>query len=164
VHEEIIFTGNAGAMNADAPSYEKAVESRRRLGAKVQATNVSAQQPLRWFLSIRGYDLAKAGGNLIGLSNSLALTDGSRAIHVDRIQVALKLPRDSTEDYLRHIVEQKRKSHSGCFAQGGRRVIRIAISPEAFEARIVDRLVALRGEGESYSHVILRLVKAGRRA
>jgi hypothetical protein len=110
-HEEIIFTGNAGPMNADAPSYEKAVESLRRLGAKVQATNVSAQQPLRWFLSMRGYDLAEAGGNLIGLSNSLALTDGSRAIHVDRIQVALKLPRDSTEDYLRHVVEQKRKSH-----------------------------------------------------
>lgn len=111
VHEEIIFTGNAGPMTAHTASYDQAVNSLRRLGAKMQATNVSAQPPLRWFLSKFGYDLAKAGRNLIGLSNALALTDDSRAIHVNSIQAALKLPRDYEEDYLRHVVEQKRKPH-----------------------------------------------------
>ena len=76
----------------------------------MQATNVSAQQPLLWLLLKCGYDLTKAGSNLIGLSNSLALTDDSRALHIDRIQEALRLPRDYTKDYLRHVVAQKRKS------------------------------------------------------
>jgi hypothetical protein len=84
VHEEIIFTGNAGVMTAHMPSYEKAVESLRRLGAKMHATNVGAQLPLRWFLSKSGYDLATAGKNLIGLSNSL--TDDGRAFHIDKIR------------------------------------------------------------------------------
>lgn len=73
VHEEIIFT------------CDKAQESLRRLGAKVHATNdvttwlplpwhatnVIASLPLRWYLSKTGYDLVKAGGGLIGLSNSM---------------------------------------------------------------------------------------------
>jgi hypothetical protein len=49
------------------PDYEKAVESLRRLGAKVQATDVTAPRLLRRFLSKGGYDLTMAGRNLIGL-------------------------------------------------------------------------------------------------
>ena len=110
VHEEIILTGNVGPMTAHhTAAYEKAVESLRRLGAKMQAMDVSAQPP-RWFLSLLGFDLATAGRNLIGLSN--ALTDDGRVLHVDKIEVALKLPRSSTDDYLQHVVEQKRKAHS----------------------------------------------------
>jgi hypothetical protein len=109
VQEEIIFTGNVGPMTAHSTAdYEKAVGSLRRLGAKMQAMDVSAQPP-RWFLSLLGFDLAKAGRNLIGLSN--ALTDDGRVLHVDKIEVALNLPRSSTDDYLQHIVEQKRKPH-----------------------------------------------------
>jgi hypothetical protein len=92
VHEEIVFTGNVDAMVASTANYDTAVVSLRRLGAKVQATNVSASPPLQWFLSVRGYDLVKAGRGLIGLSNSLASTDGSRAHHMNRIRAALKLP------------------------------------------------------------------------
>jgi hypothetical protein len=106
VHEEIVFTANVGVMRAGTAEYDKAVDSIRRLGAKVQATKVSASLPLGWFLSIFGYDLAKAGGSLIGLSNSLASTDGSRALHTNSIQAGLKLPRDYTDDYLRHVIEQ----------------------------------------------------------
>jgi Na+-driven multidrug efflux pump len=100
VHEEIIFTRNIGPMVAGTADHLKAVESLRRLGAKVQAMdeNVSISSlwlvflPLRWFLSKQGYDLRRAGRGLIGLSNSLALTDGGRAYETKLIQVALKLP------------------------------------------------------------------------
>jgi hypothetical protein len=37
MHEEVIFTENVGPMTAETPAYEKAVESRRRLGAKMHA-------------------------------------------------------------------------------------------------------------------------------
>lgn len=106
VHEEIVFTGNVGAMVAGTANYDKAVDSIRRLGAKVQATNVSLWLPLRWFLSIFRYDLAKAGGGLIALSNSLASTDGSRALHINSIQMALNLPRDYTNAYLCDVVQK----------------------------------------------------------
>ncbi len=104
VHEEIVFTANVGAMVAGTASYDKAVDSLRRLGAQVQATGAS--HPIAWLLSVLGYDLVKAGGGLIGLSNSLASTDGSRALHIDRIQAGLKLHRDYTEDYLRSVVQR----------------------------------------------------------
>jgi hypothetical protein len=123
VHEEIIFTDNVGPMSAHTADYDKAVDSLRRLGAKMQAMDASvriplaqawllslAQAPLRWFLSRLGFDLAKAGDNLIGLSN--ALTAVGRPLHVDRIEVALKLPRSSTDDYLQDIREQMRRPHS----------------------------------------------------
>jgi hypothetical protein len=54
VHEEVIFTGNIGPMVAHKPDYERAVESLRRLGAEVQATNIAAVPPLRWLFSICG--------------------------------------------------------------------------------------------------------------
>ena len=85
-------------MVEDTANHHKAVESLRRLGAKVQATNVSVSSfpfvllPLRWFLSRQGYDLVRAGRGLIGLSNSLTKTNGSRAHHINSIQAALKLP------------------------------------------------------------------------
>lgn len=100
VHEEIIFTGNISPMVAGTADHLKAVESLRRLGAKVQAMNENVSisslwlvfLPLRWFLSKQGYDLRRAGRGLIGLSNSLALTDGGSAHETKSIQVALKLP------------------------------------------------------------------------
>lgn len=51
VHEDIIFTNNVGKMVEHTANYNKAVELLRRLGAKMQATNVSASLLLRWFLS-----------------------------------------------------------------------------------------------------------------
>ena len=110
MHEEIIFTGNIGEMVAGTPDYNKAVDSLRRLGARMQATNITALSPLRWCLSKAGYDLVKAGGGLIGLSNSLA-DDGWRAQHTNSIQVALKLPRDYLDEYLRAILKQTQEPH-----------------------------------------------------
>jgi hypothetical protein len=94
VHEEIIFTGNIGPMVEHTANYDKAFESLRRLGARMQATNVSLSSlpfvPLRWFLSKQGCDLRKAGRSLIGLSNSLV--EGDCAAETSLIRAALKLP------------------------------------------------------------------------
>jgi len=124
VHEEIIFTGNVGPMTADKPDYVVAVDSLRRLGAKMQAMDVRvrtplaqvpllslAQAPLRRFLPALGFDLATAGRDLIGLSNALLAV--GRPFHVDRIEVAMKLPRSSTDDYLQALHEQIRKGPGG---------------------------------------------------
>jgi hypothetical protein len=112
VHEEIVFTGNIGAMTAHhKESYDQAVGQLRRLGAKAQAMNVSATPLLRWFLFKAGYDLATVGKNLIGLSNALDDYDG-RVIHVNRIQIALDLPRDYTDEDIRQVIERKRNAHS----------------------------------------------------
>jgi hypothetical protein len=118
VHEEIVYTRNIGGrvegeVNYDEAAHDKAVDSLRRLAAKVLATEASAWFLLRRFLAVRGYDLVKAGGGLIGLSNSLASTDGSRAVHRDSIQDALKLPRDRTEHYLHVIQEMSGQSKIG---------------------------------------------------
>ena len=48
--------------------------------------------PLRRFLSMQGYDLARAGRGLIGLSNSLAVTDGSGAHQIGLISSGLEAP------------------------------------------------------------------------
>ena len=51
VHEEIIFTGNIGpGPGYDKSACDKAQESLRRLGAKVQATSITASRLLRWYL------------------------------------------------------------------------------------------------------------------
>lgn len=106
IHEEIIFTGNVGPMVAGTTAYDRAAESLRRLGAKLQAANVAASLPLRWFLAKSGYDLGKAGRGLIGLSNSLANADGSRALQVNSVQMGLRLPRDYTDDLLQQVMTQ----------------------------------------------------------
>jgi hypothetical protein len=98
VLEEMIFKANVDRIVEGTPAYWTAVESLRRLGAKVQATDVTASPLLRWFLSKWGYDLATAGRNLIGLSNSLNLS--GRHLHADRIEKGLRLPRTSSDDFL----------------------------------------------------------------
>jgi hypothetical protein len=108
VHEAIVYTGNIGGrvegeVKYGEAAHDNAVDSLRRLAAKVQATYVIASPPLRWFLSVRGYDLVKAGSGLFGLSGSLTSNDGSRAVHRNSIQDALKLSRDRTDDQLRAI-------------------------------------------------------------
>ena len=82
----LFYTGNIGGrvegeVKYGEAAHDNAVDSLRRLAAKVQATYVIASPPLRWFLSVRGYDLVKAGSGLFGLSGSLTSNDGSRAVH-----------------------------------------------------------------------------------
>jgi hypothetical protein len=99
VREEATFTGNIGpGTHID----EKAVESLRRLGAKVQATNIL----LRWCLYQRRIRPCQGEGDgLVGLSNSLGKPDS--VLYTKLIQVDLKVARDYGDEYLRQILEEK---------------------------------------------------------
>jgi hypothetical protein len=90
VHQELIFTANVGQVSRDTPDYSNAVDSLRHLGTQVLAV----VPPLRWGLNVCGYDLAKAGNGLIGLSNSLSEYDDGRTRHKAAVLTGLRLPRD----------------------------------------------------------------------
>ncbi|SEE85917.1 hypothetical protein SAMN05444161_7485 [Rhizobiales bacterium GAS191] len=112
VHEEITYTANVRGMLADAEGFKQAALSLRRFAAKVLATNVTTSPLLRLFLSKSGYDLTKASGGLIGMSNSLGSSDGSLALHLSAVQASLKLPRDYSDEFLRQI-ETRMAGRSG---------------------------------------------------
>jgi hypothetical protein len=101
VHEEIVFTANVAPIGVENPRYREVADSLRRLGAKVLTTNETESRLLRWYLSRTGYDLASAGGGLIGLANALVDPHPAhRVINTDLIQVGLRLKRTSTPEYL----------------------------------------------------------------
>ena len=77
------------------------------------ATNVIASLPLRWYPSKTGYDLVKAGGGLIGLSNSMGddPSDFHRATYTNSIQVGLNLPRDRNDQSMRLLKETWDRRH-----------------------------------------------------
>ncbi|SED62764.1 hypothetical protein SAMN05519104_3958 [Rhizobiales bacterium GAS188] len=112
VHEEITYTANIRGMLADAEGFKQAALSLRRFAAKVLATNVTTSPLLRLFLSKSGYDLTKASGGLIGMSNSLGSSDGSLALHLSAVHLGLKLPRDYSDEFLRQI-ETRMAGRSG---------------------------------------------------
>jgi hypothetical protein len=100
VHQELIFRANI--INAGTFIYDKdAVDALRRLGVKMQDVSPAL---LRWGLAQVGYDVAWAGGNLIGLSNALLDPDLDRdwrILNTHEIQVGLKLrPRFYTDEFL----------------------------------------------------------------
>ena len=90
------FLGSAIA-HGHVPALKKPLLTSFR-DAKVLATNSTASWLLRRFLSKWGYELAGAGGNLIGLSNSLNLPD--RHLHIDRIEKGLRLPSTHIPEFL----------------------------------------------------------------
>jgi hypothetical protein len=100
VHQELIFRANI--INAGTFIYDKeAIAALRRLGIKMQDVSPAL---LRWGLAQVGYDVAWAGGNLIGLSNALLDPDLERdwrILNTHEIQVGLKLrPRFYTDEFL----------------------------------------------------------------
>jgi hypothetical protein len=118
VDEEIIFTGNVAPIDVKDPRYRVVSDSLRRLGAKVLTTNKTESPLLRRVLSKQGYDLVKAGNSLIGLSNSLVDSHPAHRVgYTDMIQVGLKLPRDSSPEFLR---EMKEQIHQGRHRQNDR--------------------------------------------
>lgn len=107
VNEELTFTANVAPIDAESPRYREVSDSLRRLEAKVLTTNNTESPLLRWVLSKQGYDLVNAGGGLVGLSNSLVEHHpGHRVIFTDRIQMGLKLPRESLPEYLSLMKDQ----------------------------------------------------------
>jgi hypothetical protein len=99
VHQELLFRANI--INAGTFIYDKdAIAALRRLGVKVGDVSPAL---LRWGLTKGGFDLAWAGGNLIGLSNALAQPDLDRdwrILNTHEIRVGLKLPRSYTDEFI----------------------------------------------------------------
>jgi hypothetical protein len=99
VRQELIFRANI--INAGTFIYDKdAMATLRRLGVKVGDVSPAL---LRWGLTQAGFDLAWAGGNLIGLSNALAQPDLDRdwrILNTHEIQVGLKLPRSYADEFI----------------------------------------------------------------
>jgi hypothetical protein len=97
--QELIFRSDL--INAGTFIYDKeAIGTLRRLGIKMQDVSPAL---LRWGLAQVGYDVAWAGGNLIGLSNALAQPDLDRdwrILNTHEIQVSLKLPRSYTDEFM----------------------------------------------------------------
>jgi len=83
--------------------YNRACDQLRLLGAKVQALHEAASGPTRLILSLRHYDLERAGRKLISASNSFARDDGSRAISRHGIQKGLKLKTEYTDEQIKEI-------------------------------------------------------------
>ena len=81
----------------------------RRLAAKLLAINSTATPLLMSIFSLLSYNLAIAGENLVGLSNSLG-TPG-RAPHIDKIQSALGLPREYTAQDLDELRNEKLRKY-----------------------------------------------------
>jgi hypothetical protein len=79
-----------GRLAAPSGSEDEGYGCQRTYTARTRWLLSLAQAPLRCFLSSLGFDPVTAGDNLIGLSN--ALTAVCRPLHLDKIEVALKLP------------------------------------------------------------------------
>jgi hypothetical protein len=111
VHEEMVYRANVGPMvGYDKEKFDEAIEVLRRLGAKMHAMNISATPQLRWFFKYSKFDVATAAGNLIGLSNALSpleTTYDDRIPHINKIQIALRLPRTYTDGDVKHARERK---------------------------------------------------------
>ncbi len=88
VYEELVFSQNVD--DGDAAEYKRSIVELRRLGARIQATNVIATGFLRLIISKLDYDLDLAGLALIDLSHSMSRPERHR--YIDRIEEGLHLP------------------------------------------------------------------------
>jgi hypothetical protein len=110
VREEMLYTANIGAMHLQQEShkaeFDEAFHVLRRLGARILAMDIDPKWPLQLFLKRRGYNLAEAGGGLIGLANSLEKQHGEKALQKTSVQKGLKLPRDYTDQDIQNIINR----------------------------------------------------------
>jgi len=101
IHESLFFTANVGA---DHPGFDKAVEELRRHGAALDAMRVTLPCFPKWYLIERqGFRLEDAVSGITGLSNSLGNTVGEKAIHRNKIEHGLNLPRTYTDEQMNGI-------------------------------------------------------------
>jgi len=107
VHEELYYTANIRNDECDASRRNEAVERFRRMASQLSSINVTIPGRLRQFLVKRGYDIPEAVIGLIGLSNTVASGDGSRAVFGSYVQRGLKLPREHTDEDLERIIAEK---------------------------------------------------------
>lgn len=101
IHESLFFTANVGTD--DPARYDKAVEELRRHAAALDALRVTLPRFPKWVLNKRGYKLEEAVSGITGLSNRLGITGGEKAIHRNRIEHGLNLPRTHTDEQIKGI-------------------------------------------------------------
>ncbi len=108
IYEDLVFTANVGAIVKD-DLIDDAMSKLRRDGAKLTALWHSTLPAVRRWWTSRGYNIEAAGGGLIGLSNSLTTENGQRAVFRNRVDKALKLPRDYSDEDMQGIIETMRR-------------------------------------------------------
>ena len=103
IYENLVFTANVSAIVRD-DILQDAMSKLRRDGAKLTALWHSTFPVIRWWWGYRGYKIEDASRALIGLSNSLTTENGQRAVFRNRIDRALKLPREYTDEDVQGII------------------------------------------------------------
>ena len=108
VHESLFFYANVGSISTDK-SKELAATELRKLGAALTALWVTAPKITKFCISSCGYNVELASSDLFGLSNSIHLEEGSKAIHRHRIEKGLRLPMSYSDQEIRDIREENRR-------------------------------------------------------
>lgn len=94
IYEELIFTSNVRLAPPDSEDFPLAIDSLRRLAAKLSAISATSNCICNCYFRLLGYDIRSASENLIGYSNSLnpAEKNGHRAYFRYYVETSLKLP------------------------------------------------------------------------
>jgi hypothetical protein len=93
-HELVFYTANVGEteLEDDPKQFEDVSDELRRLAAQIAALSASMPPYCKPILACFHIDLPAATRGLTGFSNSLAARDGSKLVHRQTIENALRLP------------------------------------------------------------------------
>jgi hypothetical protein len=112
VHQSLLFNANVGDISTDE-RIDSAMTELRGYAAALNALWVTAPLAVKKYLLWSGYNVDSATSGLTGLSNSIHLQEGSRAIHRHRIEKGLCLPMSYTDAEIREVIQEHRRRQSG---------------------------------------------------
>ena len=92
VHELVFYTYSVGETEDNPKQFEDVSDELRRLAAQIAALSASMPPYCKTILAYFHVDLTAASRGLTGFSNSLAKGDGSKLVHRQTIEKALRLP------------------------------------------------------------------------
>jgi hypothetical protein len=94
VRESLLYVANVRNDISKPEVYDAVCNELRRHAAAIEALDETAPSLIKFWFRKKNYDLREASDALIGFSNELSSTDGSRAKFRDRIQSALRYSRN----------------------------------------------------------------------
>jgi hypothetical protein len=94
VRESLLYAANVNAEVSPSETYLATYDELRRHAAAFDALEETAPSLIKGCFRIRKYDLQAASAGIIGFSNSLSSSDGSRARFRAEIRNALRFSRD----------------------------------------------------------------------
>lgn len=104
VHEALFLTETVGKKGEDETPLREPQKLLLALAAKLAAANATVPYPYAVHLLLHGnLDLPKAITGLRALSHALGTSDGSRALERGKIERALNLPLENTDEALEEI-------------------------------------------------------------